>query len=235
MYRRRLLAAVGVGLTVGAVRAGLPESFEDGPTRQPTETPTPTPTPTPTETPTPTPTETPTPTPTPTPTETPTPTPTETPTPAPTGPPSHPTGERFVVGTGTDAFAYTVHRSWQADRLGRGRGRPANGVFIVVDMTAEKLSGRYSAVPIESIVLRGGVVERVDVDATNGAPDDDRIDLQSLANVAAFPDRPVRGVIVYDARPDLAEDLYLRITPPDAEDEGVHTVPLGPLDSIDSL
>ncbi|MFB6304346.1 MAG: hypothetical protein ABEH47_04205 [Haloferacaceae archaeon] len=239
MYRRRLLAALGVGLTVGTVRAGARAAPRDWPdlsvnatVPDRAATPTGTPTATPTETPTPTPTETPTPTPTETPTETPTPTPT----PTPTGPPNHPTGERFVVGEGSSAFAYTAHRFLRAERLGRGKGLPARGVYVIGDFTVEKLSGRYSPVPVESMVLRGGVVQRVQVDVTNAAPDDDRIDRQSLANVAAFPDEPVRGIVVYDVPPDAAGDLYVRITPPNASGTDVaHDVPIGPLDSIESL
>jgi hypothetical protein len=235
VYRRRLLAAIGVGVTVGTGRAVIPrnlgERFE-----QPVETETATPTSTPTATPTETPTPTPTSTPTATPTETPTPTPTATPGPAPTGIPSHPPGERFVVGTGAEAFAYTVHQFWRADRLGFGSGRRANGVFIVVDLTVERLGGSGGGpVPIEHVNLRGGVLQRVATETTNAATNDSRIDLPSLAEEPAFTDVPLRGILVYET-PREPNRHYLRITPPnDESDQAAHAVPVGPPDSLPPL
>jgi hypothetical protein len=222
MRRRQYLSALaGLCAAVAGCSGGSGSS---------TETPTPTGTPTPTPTATATPTETPTPTPTATAT------PTETPTPTPTGPPSHPVGERFVVGEGSQAFAYTVHRFLRADRLGLGSGFRPQGVFVIADLTAEKLSGDRAAVPVESMILRGGVVKRVQVDLTNAAESDERLDQQSLAEVMAFPEKPVRGLIVYDAPRDPSNDLYLRLTPPNTDsDEAAHAVPIGPYDTITPL
>ncbi|MFB6303804.1 MAG: hypothetical protein ABEH47_01455, partial [Haloferacaceae archaeon] len=89
-----------VGLTVESTCYGLLSGCRKGsdeldgliPERPRVRIPTDTPTPTPTDTPTPTPTDTPTPTPT------------------PTGPPRHDLGEWFVVGEGSNAFAYTAHQ-----------------------------------------------------------------------------------------------------------------------------
>ena len=181
-----------------------------------------------------TPTETPTTTPTERPTATPTETATPTATPTPTGPPLHELGERFVVGEGSLAFAYTFHQFLQAQSLG-GLRRDARGVFIIADLTIENLTGREAAVPIESIRLRGGARKRVDEDMSNAAGYDPRIDQRSLANVTVIPNRPTRGVLVYDVPMDPSNDYYLRVTPPDASDEEVHTVPIGTIDTIPHL
>lgn len=251
VYRRRLLAALAVGISVEGSCYGLlggckKQSDPFGsielpdraaiPTETPTATPTDTPTATPTETPTATPTETPTPTPTATPTPTPTPTPTSTPTPTPTDPRTHSLGERFVVGDGSTAYAYTAHRFLRADKLGQFGGFKPKGVFIIGDLTVEKLGGGRSAVPIESFALRGGAIRNVNVDATNAAEGDKRIDRQSLADIIIFSGDPTRGVIVFDAPRDSSNDYYLRITPPNtSSDDAAHKVPIGPYDELEQV
>lgn len=109
-------------------------------------------------------------------------------------------------------------------------------MFVVVDMTAEKLSGGDAAVPVESIILRGGVVKRSSTELSNAAANDERIDRPSLADTNAFPGEPVRGVLAYDVPRGPSDRLYLRITPPDdTSDEAAHAVPVGPLDGIPPL
>jgi hypothetical protein len=212
MRRRQYLSALAV------LSAGIAGCSEGG--ESPTETATSTATPTATATATPT--------------ETPTPTPT--PTAVPTRLPTHEMGERFVVGTGNRAFAYTVHRVLRAQQLGMGDGLQARGVFVIADMTVEKVSGDRDAVPVESIILRGGVLKRVNAELTNAAANDDRLDRRSLADTMAFPREPVRGVVAYDVPRDASNDLYLRITPPnDDSDEAAHAVPIGPYDTITPL
>lgn len=137
------------------------------------------------------------------------------------------------MGEGSNAFAYTVHGFMRADRLGQFGGYPADGVYVVGDMTVEKLSGDGMPVPIESFILRGGAIRKVDVDATNDGAKDPRIDAQSLANVVVYPRKGVRGIIVYDAPRDPSNDYRLRITPPGREgDDVAHRVPIGPYDEL---
>jgi hypothetical protein len=124
----------------------------------------------------------------------------------------------------------------RADRLGQLGGFPAEGVYIVADMTVEKLSDETGAVPIESITLRGGVVIEVDFDATESAESDDRTDGESLASATVAPGQPVRGVLVYDAPRDESNDYYIRLTPPDKKgDDAAHIVPVGPYDELPPL
>lgn len=229
MRRRQYMAVLGA--FVAGTMVGNSAGSERG---TDASTATATATATPTSTPTATPTGTPTATQTTTPTATSTATPTATATP--TGPPRHPLGERFVVGEGDAAFAYTVHGFRKAERLGYGDGYEADGVFLVVEMTAEKLSGDGQPVPLEEMELRGGVLKRVDAEMSNEAENDDRIDQESLADVVGYPGRPVHGLIVYDVPPEDAEDLYLSLTPPNDDSEAaVHVVPVGPLDDVESL
>lgn len=216
MHRRKYLTALAA-LSTGIAGCSGGESSTE------TETPTATPTATATQTRTPTP------------TPTATATPTATPVPTMAGPPSHRFDERFVVGEGAGAYAYTFHQFLRADRLGQTNLEP-RGVFLVADLTAENLSRRSDAVPIESMVLRGGLIKYVDVSVTNSAETDARLDGQSLADATVPEGQSVRGFVVYDVPRDPANDLFLRITPPNDEgDEVAHVVRVGPYDTIPSL
>lgn len=216
MHRRELLSALSVGLATGL--AGC--NGEESPTTTPVETDTATATPTPT----------------PTPTATPTRTPTPTATPTATGPPRHGLGERFVVGEGNAAWAYTVHRFWTADRLGVTRSQTPEGVFLGCDLTVEKLRGDDRPVPTESIVMRGGIVVYPGVVDTNAAADDSRIDGVPLTNATGFVREPLRGVLVYDVPPTATAAYFLRITPSTTDEaSAAHVVPVGPTDALPAL
>lgn len=219
MERRALLSSLGVGVL--GLLAGCNTGTDSTPTATETETPTPTATPTPTPTPTATPTATPTPTPTPTAT--------------PRGLPTHSLDERFVVGEGNRAWAYTFHRFLRAERVGISN-REAVGVFVIADATVQNLTNRFEGVPLRSIVLRGGVIEYVLQDVTDTAADDRRLDTESLATVSLNSRQSSRGILVYDVPDDPSRDYFLRITPPNTDaDEAAHVVPIGSVDSLTSL
>jgi hypothetical protein len=109
-------------------------------------------------------------------------------------------------------------------------------VFIKQDMTVENLTGQDAAVPIESIRVFGGARKRPSVDMTNIAGYDSRLNTRSLATVTLLPDRPTRGVLVYDVPQDASNDYYLRLTPPDdTSGEEIHVVPIGTIDTLPHL
>lgn len=232
MERRSLLVALGSAFTGGLAgyvlgAAGSDEGDSAQSIEAAAETPTATPTPTATATPTPEP------TPTPTPTATPSPTPTPTATPRPY--PTHDFGETFTVSGSSTAFRYTVHSAFRADSVGRFGGMPAEGVYAGAVLTVENLTGSRRAVPLRSIVLRGGVRKFPNVDATNAAGTDERIGETSLADATLYPEEPVRGVVVYDFKAEDAGDLSVQIVPPDIDGPIPHVVPLGPLSGLDEL
>ncbi|MFB6298038.1 MAG: DUF4352 domain-containing protein [Salinirussus sp.] len=203
-------------------------------TEEPTPTATATATATATPTPTATPTVTATPTPTPTATATATPTAMATPTPTATGPPTHALGERFVVGDGRRAWAYRFHRFWRSQRIGISN-READGVYVVADVTVENLTGASSGVPIDSLVVRGGVIKYPLVEASAAAANDPRLDTQSLAFAAVTAGATVRGVLAYDVPETASNDYFLRITPPGSSrsmTDAAHVVSIGPVTSL---
>lgn len=212
MRRRTLLAALGTALVAGCGGQGGPgpETPDDG-----TETATATATETATAT------------------ATPAPSPTEAMTPAADGVPTHALGESFVVD-GAPAVGYTFHRFTTADSLGPIGREPDQGVFLVAECTVENRGGSATAVPIESIALRGGVRLFARQDDTDAGAADDRVDLPPLTDETMFPGEPIRGVLVYDLPAGPGSDLYVRITPPDA-DEPEHRVPVGPVGELPSL
>lgn len=217
MDRRTLLSSLGAGCL--ALLAGCNTGTESTPTATRTATPTATPTRTRTATSTPTP----------------TPTATATSTPTAGGPPRHALGERFVVGEGNRAWGYTFRRFLRAERVGVSN-REANGVYVVADATAENLTGRAAPVPIESIVLRGGVIEYVLQGVTDTAASDNRLETKSLATISLAAGQSARGILVYDVPDDPSKDYFLRIAPPDtAAEETVHVVPIGSVGSLTSL
>ena len=221
MERRSLLVAFGSACTGGLAGYALGASGDDGggskQSIETAETETPTATPTPTDTPTPTPTD--------------TPTPTATPRPYPT----HDFGETFTVsGTATE-FRYTFHGAFRADRVGRFGGIPAEGVYAGAVLTVGNRTNSRTAVPLQSIVLRGGVRKYPNVDATNAAGRDERVGEASLADTTLYPDEPVRGVVVYDFKAKDAGDLAVHVVPPDLDGPTPHVVPLGPLSELDEL
>lgn len=225
MRRRSLLVALGSAVTGGLAGYALGVmGSDDAGTEQSVEAAT-------AETPTSTPTATPTATPTPTPTPTATPTPGQTSTSAPT----HEFGEAFAVSGPSTEFRYTVHSVFRADMVGRFGGVPAEGVYVGVVLTAENRTGSRGAVPLESVVLRGGVRTFPNADATNAAGRDDRIDEQSLADTTLYPEEPVRGVVVYDIDPESAGDLAVHFVPPNVDEAVPHVVPLGPLSGLGRL
>jgi hypothetical protein len=242
MERRSLLVALGsafggglAGYAVGASESGgteaAPASSGDGGDEQSIDAAATTPTAT--DTPAPTPTETPTPTPAATPTPTPAATPT--PTPTPSRYPTHGFGESFAVSGASTDFRYVFHRVFRADTIGRFGGTPAEGVYVGAVLTAENRTNSRTAVPLKSIVLRGGVRKFPDTDATNTAGLDDRVGEESLAKATLHPNEPVRGVVVYEFEPDAASDLSVHVTPPDIDGPTPHVVPLGPLSELDAL
>jgi hypothetical protein len=153
--------------------------------------------------------------------------------PAPEGPPTHALGERFVV-EGGPPVAYTFHRFARAARLGPIGREPDQGVFLVAECTVENLGDTPLVVPIESILLRGGVRLVARQDDTDAASADDRLDLPPLTDETAFPDDPLRGVLAYDLPTTPGNDYYVRITPPDA-DAPEHRVPVGPVEDLPDL
>jgi hypothetical protein len=148
--------------------------------------------------------------------------------------PTHGLDERFVVD-GQPPIAYTFHRFARAERLGPIGREPDQGAFLVAECTVESLAGSPIAVPIEDIVLRGGVRLFARQDDTDAAAADDRIDLPPLTDETVFPETPLRGVLAYDlpAAPD--NDYYVQITPPGEAETPVHRVPVGPLESLPEL
>jgi hypothetical protein len=185
------------------------------------------------------------------PTATDTPTPQATPTPAPTdaptateaeasvgittvGEPVHGLDERFVV-EGQPSVAYRVNGLRRADRLGPIGREPDQGAFLVVDCTVESLANGPIAVPIEDIVLRGGVRLFARQDDTDAASADRRVDLPPLTDETLFPNDPLRGVLAFDLPTTAGNDYYLRITPPGDADTPAHRVTVGRLESIDPL
>ncbi len=218
MERRSLLVALGSAVTGGLVGYVLGEAgteTNDGGSEQSIEAAAATATPTATPTPTPTPTATPTPTPRPYPT--------------------HGFGETFTVGGSSTEFRYTVHGAFRADTVGRFGGIPAEGVYAGAVLTVENRTSSRRAVPLRSIVLRGGVRKFPNADATNAAGRDDRVGEQSLANATLYPDEPVRGVVVYDVEPEDADDLSIHVVPPNIDGPIPNVVPLGPLSGLDEL
>jgi hypothetical protein len=141
--------------------------------------------------------------------------------------------ERFVVGEGSQAFAYTVHRFLQTKSVSPVIPE-AEGVYLILDMTVENLTGQKDVVPREAIRIFGGArkspIPSLSYHAGN------RLDLMSLADITVRPNDPTRGVLAYEVPDDPSNDYYLRITPPnDTSDEGVHTVPIGTVDTIPQL
>ena len=177
-------------------------------------------------------------TPTPTPEETPTATATETSDGSvgiqTTGEPTHGLDERFVVD-GPRPIAYTFHRFSRADRLGPIGREPDQGAFLVVECTVENAASDPMPVPIEDIVLRGGVRLFARQDDTDAAAADDRVDLPPLTDETVFPGTPLRGVLAFDLPAAEDNDYYLRITPPGDPETPVHRVPVGTLDSLSEL
>ncbi|MFB6169396.1 MAG: hypothetical protein ABEJ43_11215 [Haloferacaceae archaeon] len=229
MERRSLLVAVGSAVAGGLAGYVLGASgLQDGPQEQTIEAAT-------TETPAAATTETATATPTPTPTETPTPTTTPTPTSTATPYPTHEFGESFVVSGASTEFRYVVHSAFRSETVGRFDGVPAEGVYVGVVLTVENRTSARTAVPLRSIVLRGGVREYPSAEASNAAGEDDRIGEPSLANATLYPDEPVRGVVVYDFDPERAGTLSLHVVPPDVDGPVPHVLPLGPLSAIEPL
>jgi hypothetical protein len=235
MERRSLLVALGSavagGLTGYALGASGGNDAESTQSIEAAGAATPGATATPTETPTPTPTE----TSTPTPTETPTPAPTPTPTPTPTPYPTHGFGESFVVSGASTEFRYVVHSVFRSETVGRFGGIPAEGVYVGAVLTVENRTDSRTAVPVRSIILRGGIKKYPKTEATNAAGRDDRIGEQSLANATLYPDEPVRGVVVYEFDPERATTLSLHAVPPDIDGPTPHVVPLGPLADLEPL
>lgn len=240
MERRSLLVALGsafggglAGYAVGASESGGTEAAPASPGDAGDEQSIDAAATTPSETETPTATTMPTATATSTPTPTPTATPTATATPSPY--PTHGFDESFAVSGSSTDFRYTVHRAFRADTIGRFGGTPAEGVYVGVVLTVESRTNSRTAVPLQSIVLRGGVRKFPDIDATNAGERDDRVNEESLANATLYPDRPVRGVVVYEFDPDAANDLSVHVTPPDIDGPTPHVVPLGPVSGLDAL
>jgi hypothetical protein len=149
------------------------------------------------------------------------------------GPPTHGPGERFVV-EGDPSVAYTFHRFARADSLGPIGREPDQGTFLVAECTVETLGSGPIAVPVESILLRGGVRLVARQDDTDAASADDRVDLPPLTDETVFPNEPVRGVLVYDLPTTPGNDYYVQITPPDA-DGPEHRVPVGPVEDLPAL
>ena len=171
------------------------------------------------------------------PTETPTATATAAGTPSATpvaGDPTHGLGERFVV-EGERPVAYTFTRFLSADRLGPIGREADQGAFLVADCTVENRWREPLAVPVEEIVLRGGVRLFARQDDTDAAAADDRVDLPPLTDETTFPGTPVRGVLAFDVPADPDNDYYLSITPPGDAEEPVHRVPLGRLADLPAL
>ncbi len=217
MRRRTLLAALGTTLVAGCGgrRDPGPDTPDDG-----AETATITTAGTVTEAGTPAPTGTATASPTPAPTTT-------------AGVPTHALGEPFAVD-GAPTVAYTFHRLGTADRLGPIGREPDQGVFLVAECTVVNRGGSATAVPIESIALRGGVRRFARQDDTDAASADDRLDLPPLTDETMFSGVPLRGVLAYDVPSDPRNDLYVRITPPNADDPE-HHVPVGSVARLPSL
>ncbi|ESS06687.1 MAG: hypothetical protein A07HB70_00957 [uncultured archaeon A07HB70] len=107
-------------------------------------------------------------------------------------------------------------------------------MFLVVECTVVNRGGSATAVPIESIALRGGVRLFARQDDTDAASADDRVDLPPLTDETMFSGVPLRGVLAYDMPSDPRNDLYVRITPPNADDPE-HHVPVGSVESLPSL
>lgn len=150
------------------------------------------------------------------------------------GEPVHGLDERFVV-EGQPPLAYRVNGLRRADRLGPIGREPDQGAFLVVDCTVESLASGPIAVPIEDIVLRGGVRLFARQDDTDAAAADRRVDLPPLTDETLFPDDPLRGVLVFDLPATEGNDYYLRITPPGEPDTPAHRVTVGPLESVAAL
>ena len=231
MDRRTLLVALGSSVAGGVVGYGFGRAGGDGaagrnaaetstPSVRSTETPTPTATGTPTATPT----------------ETPTPTATGTPTATPVPHPTHATGDSFTVDDASGGFRYVVHGFFKADAIGRFDGVEAeSGVFVGASLTVENLGRSKRAVPIDDLVLRGGVIKHVDAEMTNAIERDDRTDLKSLANRLCYPDDPERGAIVFDAPRDSSHDYRLHVRSPDDPESTQHVVHIGTLSEIEPL
>jgi hypothetical protein len=232
MNRRTVLVAVASAL-VGGVGGYAAGSTDDGggaraqSATAPADTPAPTPASTPARTDTPTS--------TPARTDTPTSTPARTDTPRPY--PTRGFDDVFeVTGSSTD-FRYIVHGASRADTVGRFDGTPAQGVYVVLELTIENRGNGREAVPLREMVLRGGVKKFPDIDATNAAEEDDRIEGESFADVALYAGDRVRGAVVYDVEPSAATDLSVRFTPPDPEsdDPTPVVVPIGTLNGLEAL
>ncbi len=176
---------------------------------------------------------------TPTATDTPTSTPTATDTPTPTSRPYPTRGfdDAFEVSGSSTVFGYTVHDALRADSVGRFGGIPADGVYVVLDVTVENRGNGREAVPLREMVLRGGLKKFPDVDATNAVEGDDRIEDESLADVPLYAGDRVDGVVVYDVEPSAAADMAVWFTPPDPEsdDPTPVVVPIGTLDELEAL
>ncbi|MEF8820248.1 MAG: hypothetical protein V5A31_13455 [Haloferacaceae archaeon] len=148
--------------------------------------------------------------------------------------PTHGLGERFVV-EGQQPVAYTFHRFARAERLGPIGREPDQGAFLVVECTVENMTRQPMAVPIEEIVLRGGVRLFARQDDTDAAAADDRVDLPPLTDETIFRGTPLRGVLAFDLPAAAGNDYYIRITPPGDAETPVHRVPVGPLESLPEL
>lgn len=221
MRRRTVLATLGSALAVAAGCGGRGESPTDTSLSEATDAPA-----------------------TATPTDEGTPTPTATATDASTSAggvgiqtatePTHGLDERFVV-EGQQPVAYTFHRFARAERLGPIGREPDQGAFLVVECTVENRAGSPMAVPIEDIVLRGGVRLFARQDDTDAAAADDRVDLPPLTDETIFPGDPLRGVLAFDLPATEGNDYYLRITPPGDVETPVHRVTVGTLESLPEL
>jgi hypothetical protein len=219
MERRRVLTACGAlatGLLAGCSGGGgNGESATGTPTATATTEPTAEPTATATAT-----------------TE-PTAEPTATATPEAAGP-THGLDESFTVGSGENAIGYRIIDLYRADRLGSSANNStADGTYVVVFLELSNPQSDATTFPRNQfIVANEEQIRYIDENATPLVADDDRLNVQPLANATILAGSSKTGAVVFDLDPDRSYEIRLQPTGSSGE---THYVNIGTVSDLPTL
>jgi hypothetical protein len=220
MERRRVLTACGAlatGLLAGCSGGGDGESATGTPTATETAAPTAEPTATATETAAPT-------------AE---PTATATATPESAGP-THGLDESFTVGSGENAIGYRIIDLYRVDRLGSSANNStADGTYVVVILELSNPQSDATTFPRNQfIVANEEQIRYIDENATPLVADDDRLNVQPLANATVLAGSSKTGAVVFDLDPDRSYEI--RLSPTGGSGE-THYVDIGTVSDLPTL
>ncbi|GAB6860913.1 hypothetical protein JCM17092_10020 [Haloplanus litoreus] len=148
--------------------------------------------------------------------------------------PTHGLDESFTVGSGENAIGYRIIDLYRADRLGSSANNStADGTYVVVILELSNPQSDATTFPRnEFIVANEEQIRYIDENATPLVADDDRLNVQPLANATVLANSSKTGAVVFDLDPD--QSYRIRLLPIGDSGE-THYVNIGTVSELPAL